>query len=216
MSHRVLIVDDHAMVAMALQVSFRARGWRVEVAPSTTRTEVLAVVEHFQPNCVLLDLNLDGCRDAGLHLIEPICELGPTVVMLTGETDQHLLAACLKAGAVGWIGKQAKLDEVICGISDALEGRPLVGSTQKEQMLNELRIRQAQGAKAQTKFDRLTQSERNVLCALIEGKNAEEISCTQFVAVATVRSHIRSILQKLNVHSQLAAVSMATNAGWEP
>lgn len=216
MSHRVLIIDDHAMVAMALQVSFRAQGWQVEVAPGTALTDVLAVVEHFQPNCVLLDLNLDGCKDAGLDLIEPICELGAVVVMLTGETDQHLLASCLKAGAVGWIGKQAKLDEVIGGVSDALEGRSLIGPTQKEQMLNALRLQHSQNAKALARFQRLTQSERNVLCALIEGKSAEEISSTQFVSVATVRSHIRSILQKLNVHSQIAAVSMATNAGWQP
>lgn len=216
MSHRVLIIDDHAMVAMALQVSFRAHGWQVEVSPSTATAEVLVAVGHFQPNCVLLDLNLDGCKDAGLALIEPIREFGATVVMLTGETDLYLLASCLQAGAVGWIGKQAKLDEVICGVSDALAGRPLVGATQKEQMLNELRIRQTKGANSLTKFQRLTQSERNVLGALIEGKSAEEISNMQFVSVATVRSHIRSILQKLHVHSQLAAVSMATSTGWQP
>ena len=64
-------------------------------------------------------------------------------------------------------------------------------------------------------LEQLSQREQNVLGALAEGLSGEEIATSQFVAKSTVRSQIRSILQKLDVQSSLAAVAMANRAGWK-
>ena len=122
MTSRILIVDDHAMVAMALQVSFVALGWEVEVVNAQVAAEVTRRVEDYQPDCVLLDLNLGSAPHTGVDLISPICSLGASVVMLTGETDRHELARCVQAGVLGWISKQAPLDEVIERVLDVSEG----------------------------------------------------------------------------------------------
>jgi len=63
-------------------------------------------------------------------------------------------------------------------------------------------------------FGRLTEREAAVLAAIVDGANADEIAARMTVAVSTVRSHIRSILDKLGVNSQLAAVALARRAGW--
>jgi DNA-binding NarL/FixJ family response regulator len=83
-------------------------------------------------------------------------------------------------------------------------------------MIDELRIERAGLRKALTPFERLTMREREVLAALVDGLSAEEIAETQFVALTTVRSQIRSVLQKLGVRSQLAAVAHANRVGWKP
>jgi two-component system nitrate/nitrite response regulator NarL len=71
-------------------------------------------------------------------------------------------------------------------------------------------------ADAVAKIRRLSNREREVLVALVDGQSAETIAGNQFVALGTVRSHIRSILRKLEVNSQLAAVATARRAGFPP
>lgn len=142
MSRRVLIVDDHPLVAIGLQLALRARAWTVEISGGPTVEAVLELAASFQPDCVLLDLHL-GEAGSGRDLVGPLRELGAAVVMLTGETDQFLLAGCVEAGADGWIGKNAFLDDVITAIEDVLGGRPLIGRAPREALLDDYRVQRA-------------------------------------------------------------------------
>ena len=81
-------------------------------------------------------------------------------------------------------------------------------------MLDELRIERAGQRTTLSRFERLTAREREVLAALVDGLSPEEMAAAQYVALTTVRSQIRAVLQKLGVHSQLAAVACANRAGW--
>jgi DNA-binding NarL/FixJ family response regulator len=136
--------------------------------------------------------------------------------MLTAETRRSVLATCLEAGAVGWLGKDTFLDDVVSALDDVLDGTPLIGRGAREALIDELRIERAGQRRALSPFEQLTQRERDVLAALVEGMSAEEIADTQFVALATVRSQIRAVLRKLGVRSQLAAVAQANRVGWAP
>ena len=136
--------------------------------------------------------------------------------MLTGETDRTVLATCLEAGATGWIAKSAFLVEVVASIEDASAGRSVIGRATREAMLADLCSERSSRQRSLSAFDRLTPREQRVLGALIEGLSAEEIAEADIVALTTVRSQIRSILQKLGVRSQLAAVARANRAGWRP
>ena len=211
--HRILIVDDHPLVAIGLQLALRSRGWQVQVADGPTALAVLERARDFEPECVLLDLHL-GDLGNGRDLIGPLRETSRAVVMLTGETDRLLLAACLEAGADGWIGKAAFLDDVIALVEDVLAGRPLVGVATRQELMDDLRAHRAGLERSRSPFERLTRSEQRVLGGLVDGLAAEEIAETHFVAVTTVRSQVRGILQKLGVRSQLAAVATANRAGW--
>jgi DNA-binding NarL/FixJ family response regulator len=216
MSPRVLVVDDHPLVGTGLQIALRARGWTVEVSAGPTPEAVIDFARAFAPDCVLLDLHLGPELGHGLELIEPLRAHGTTVVMLTAETNRLALAACIEAGAEGWICKNAFLDTVVDAVEDVLAGRALLGKAAREALLDELRARRASLCDAQSPFDRLSRREQCVLAALVEGMSAEEIAETHYVSLATVRSQIRGILQKLGVRSQLAAVVHANRVGWKP
>ena len=77
-------------------------------------------------------------------------------------------------------------------------------------------VERASVVRALSPFEQLTMREREVLAALVDGLTAEEIAETHFVALTTVRSQIRAVLQKLGVRSQLAAVAYANRVGWQP
>jgi DNA-binding NarL/FixJ family response regulator len=216
MTGRVLIIEDHALVAVGLQLALSARGWTVEITDGPTAAEVIEHARRFQPQCVLLDINLGPRVGSGIDLIAPLRAIGSEVVMLTAETRRTVLAAALEQGAAGWIGKDAFLDDVVATISEVLDGAPLIGRTVREAMLDELRIERAGARQALSPFERLTQRERRVLGALVDGMSAEEIAAAHFVSLTTVRSQIRAVLQKLGVRSQLAAVAHANRVGWKP
>jgi DNA-binding NarL/FixJ family response regulator len=216
MSPRVLIVDDHPLVATGLQIALRARGWTVEATTGPTGAAVIEVARSFAPDCVVLDLHLGPELGSGVHLIGTLREHGAAVVMLTAETDRLALAACVEAGADGWISKNVFVDTVVEAVDDVLLGRPLIGRCAREALLDELRLRRATLEHDHSPFDRLSAREQCVLGALVEGMTAEEIAEAHFVSLATVRSQIRGVLQKLGVRSQLAAVVQANRVGWKP
>jgi DNA-binding NarL/FixJ family response regulator len=212
----LLVVDDHALVAIALQLALSARGWEVEITDGPTGADVIEHAQRFQPQCVLLDINLGEGVGSGVDLVAPLRATGAQVIMLTAETRRTVLAACLEEGAAGWVGKDTFPDQVGTTITDVLAGTPLIGCTARETMIDELRIERAGMRRALSPFERLTTREREVLAALVDGLSAEEIAETQFVALTTVRSQIRGVLQKLGVRSQLAAVAQANRVGWKP
>src|SRR5215207_7664821 len=214
MPKRVLIVEDHALVALSLSLALSVRGWIVETTDGPSATDIIDHAQRFGPGSVLLDIRLGDAVGSGVDLIGPLRATGAEIVMLTAETDQDVLASCLEAGATGWIGKHASLDEVETALGDVREGRPLVGCTVRQAMLEQLRSHRATRRTALSPFEQLTQREREVLALLIDGLAAEEIAETRYVALTTVRSQIRSVLRKLGVRSQLAAVAHASRAGW--
>jgi DNA-binding NarL/FixJ family response regulator len=214
MTTRVLIVEDHALVAIGLQLALSARGWEVETTEGPTADDVVDHARRFEPHCVLLDIGLGAGVGSGIDLIAPLRNTGAHVVMLTAETRRAVLASCLEAGAAGWISKDVFLDDLETTLNNVLTGTPLVGCAVREAMLDELRIERAGLRRALSPFERLTARERKVLAALVEGLSAEEIAESHFVSLTTVRSQIRAVLQKLGVRSQLAAVAYANRVGW--
>jgi DNA-binding NarL/FixJ family response regulator len=213
---RVLVVEDHALVAIGLQVALSARGWVVETTDGPTAADVVEHATRFQPRSVLLDICLGPGVGCGIDLIAPLRATGADIVMLTAETDQAVLASCLEAGAAGWIGKHASLDAVESALGDVGEGVPLIGRAAREALLAELHQHRSTRRRALSPFEQLSAREREVLGALVDGLSAEEIADSRYVALTTVRSQIRAVLRKLGVSSQLAAVAQANRVGWTP
>lgn len=211
---RVLIVEDHELLAQSLAYALRAEGFRVETACGPTVEDVQAAAQAFQPVVVLLDLNLGERLGAGLDLIRPLQATGATVVMLTGVEDRIRLAECIEGGAVGVVSKAAPFEALVGAVREAAEGDPLLSPAQRHEWLTELRRYRADERERRRLFEYLTPREREVLAALCQGLSAAEIAEETYVALSTVRSHIRSILTKLGVGSQLEAVALANRAEW--
>lgn len=210
---RVAIIEDHGLLAQSLAFALSNLGASVTVVEDLEASAVLRVLDEQVLDLVLLDFDL-GDAGLGLHLIEPITTLGLQVVMLTGETSPIVLAECIEAGAIGIIRKSDPFERLIDQVSDVMQGRTILSTGARDQLLADLRSHRAQEDQRGAPFARLTVRESEVLRALIDGKNAETIARESYVSIATVRSHIKALLAKLGVNSQLAAVAMAKRAGW--
>jgi two-component system nitrate/nitrite response regulator NarL len=212
---RILLVEDHQMVAETLQAVLVNRGFDVIVSACASATEILHEAQAHRPGLVVLDLELDGVG-SGRDLIRPLMELGATVLMLTGAVDPIELALCLEAGAVGVATKGASFASLLDQIHRAVAGEMVTPINDRVRSLTELDRYRRAIKQRMAPFESLTPRERDVLAKIVDGRPAAEIARHSYVSVPTIRTQIRSILQKLEVNSQMAAAAMARNAGWFP
>ena len=206
---RVLIVHSHAVVGAGLQLALSERSWDAETTSGPTPTDIIDAAHRFRAQCVLTDVHLHHGDGGGISLIAPLVAEGMHVVMLTAERRRLALAECLEAGAAGWIGLDSGLDEVDLALQNVIAGRPIIGRSRHAELLDLLRAERSAARRASAIFEKLTPREVLVLVALTDGLTADEIARDHFVSLATVRSQIRAVLQKLGVRTQLAAVAIA-------
>jgi DNA-binding NarL/FixJ family response regulator len=210
---RVLIVEDHDLLAQSLRLALNAEAMDVVVSALGT-TEILAAAVSHRPHVVLLDLDLGPAGGDGALLVEPLAIDGARVVVLSGTGDQERLAGCLESGAYGFLAKSQSLDVLLDAVRAAAAGEPLVTDARRMQLLRDLREARADRRRDLAPFEALTPRERFVLAQAMDGRSAAEIASAAFVSEATVRTQIRGILGKLGVNSQLAAVAMARRVSW--
>lgn len=210
---RLLLVDDHRLLVETLQVTLAQAGFAASVAPCGSFDEVLAEAAAVRPSLVVLDLDLQGAG-YGYDLIGPLRELGAEVLVLTGTTERMELARCLEAGALGIASKAAGFASVLDQVRRAADGETVTPITERTQLLADLAAHRRAEQKRHAPFESLSARERDVLRQIVAGQQAAAIARDSFVSLATVRTQIRSILMKLDVTSQVAAVALARQGGW--
>ncbi len=213
---RVLVVEDHRTVAQSLVLVLRGAGLDADAVAGPPFDDVVQQAASYEPDVVLLDLDLGPGGTQGTSLVGPLGRQGAAVVMLSGVRDRRQLAECVEAGAVGVLDKAEPVENVVAAVRAAVAAGRLMSDHERFEWLAELRAARAEREARLAPFEQLTPREQDVLVRLGEGLSAAEIGEAQFVSVFTVRGHIRSILVKLGVGSQLAAVALARRAGWLP
>jgi DNA-binding NarL/FixJ family response regulator len=212
---RVAVVDDHELLAQSAAYALRAHAIDAQVVEVSSIAAVEAEVLRMHPSVVLLDLHL-GALGHSTPMIPAFRAAGIDVVVMTGETDRAAWGACIEAGAAALVEKRLSWDELVEQLRRIIEGEgdAAIAQCDRLELLAALNERRRADRARLEPFTRLTAREADVLGRMVHGLSAEEIATESYVSIATVRSHIRSILQKLGVNSQLAAVAAATKAGW--
>lgn len=209
----MVLVEDHGLIAHALAAALSARGKDARtIDPATTGDLVAAVLGH-EPALALVDLDL-GPRGDSLELIAGVSAADVPVVVVTGVSDPIRRARCVEAGAVGVLGKHGPFDGLVAAVDQALDRGTLLSPNERAEHLARLRSYTSAEAVRLAPFERLTGREAEVLDGLMRGRSVEQVAAERFVSVTTVRTHVRGILTKLGVGTQLAAVAKAREAGW--
>ena len=211
---RVVVVDDHVLLTSLLVDLLSRHGFDARGVFASTDDQLLTAVRDATPDIVLLDDDLGDGLGSAERFIAPVIELGALVVMLTGDSNTVLQARCVEEGASGILHKRARPAELVSAVEDVAEGRSLLTPSQRSKLIVDLRRARTADEQRRAPFAALTEREQQVLEAICDGESASEIAGRWEVSVATVRSHIRSVLSKLHAGSQLEAAAMARKAGW--
>jgi two-component system, NarL family, nitrate/nitrite response regulator NarL len=218
-TRRVAVVEDHALFAEALEIALSLEGYAVHrVCPSekiATGDQVVHEVVSAKPSTVLLDLDL-GIVGDGATLVQPLSRAGIAVLIVTASLDRARWGECLRSGARAVIPKRTPLRSILDAIRLVDEGRSVITREQREELIGRFHAERADVAYLRRKLDLLTTRERQVLGDLMTGRAVRQIASDAVVSESTVRSQVKSILVKLEVSSQLAAVGLAHRVGWRP
>lgn len=209
----VLVVDDHQLLRDLLVTALRDHGVAAHHCAATTIEEILRFARGHDPGLVLLDLDLghdpQGRPVNGADAVASLSADGWRVLVITGSSDGgDRSAAAIAAGAIGRVGKSAPFETLVAAVLDAASGHRVMTDEERRSWLALDRRNRALTRTRSRLLDRLTARELDVLDRLAQGQRAVAIAQDLLLSLTTVRSHIRSILIKLEVSSQLEAVAL--------
>jgi DNA-binding NarL/FixJ family response regulator len=216
---RILIIEDHTLFAESLDLALTMEGYDVRRLPipemGSSQGALLSAVVRLHPRIVLLDLDLGHMGD-GVRLIAPIARTGAHVVVVTASSEKGRWGECLRYGARKVLTKARPLNEIMATVRRLNQGLPVMDRDEREDLLQAWHKERQEHQELRTRLQRLTTREREVLGHLMEGHTVRDIARISVVSEATVRTQVKSILAKLEVSSQLAAVGLAHTVGWRP
>lgn len=210
---RILVVEDHGLLAQSLRLALTAEGMAVTV-PAVDFASVVAAAESSRPHVALLDLDLGDSGGDGVDLVHALVALGARVLVVTGSSDRARHGRCLELGAVAVLAKTDALEVLLGAVKAAAIGEAVVSDAARYEVLAEGRALRTLRSEQLAPFGQLTERERTVFAGVVDGLSAADIASREYVSEATIRTQIRSVLAKLGVKSQLAAVAKARHAGW--
>lgn len=209
----VLIIDDHELLSATLVLALSAKGFDARHCMVTAAGELPSAVRPARPGLVLLDLDLGrsatGQHWDGADLVTPLRALGWAVLVVTGSADGDRIAAAVAAGAAGWVPKSVPFERLVRTVGYAARGHSVLTPADRAALVARHTERRAERQAAARRLARLSSREWEVLARLSTGAQAAQIADEFVTSLATVRAQIRSILAKLDVSSQLAAVAIA-------
>ncbi len=211
---RVAVADDQALVRSGFVVLLRSAGIEV-VGEAANGVEAVDLVRLERPDVVLMDIRmprLDGISAtrqlAGPDIADPIRVL----VLTTFDLDEYVYEA-LRAGASGFLLKDAGREELVHAVRVVARGDALLAPAVTRRLVSEFVLRPPAPTPRRDVLDVLTQRERDVLGLIARGMSNSEIAAELIVGEATVKSHVAHLLMKLALRDRIQAVILAYELG---
>jgi NarL family two-component system response regulator LiaR len=204
---RVVLVDDHRIVRRGLRSFLEAFPDITVVGESSSGEAVLEQVEGWLPDVVIMDLLMPGGMD-GIETTRRVRSITPhtQIVVLTAHTDDARVVASLRAGAIGYVRKDAEPEILLAAVRAAARGQsmldPAVAGTVLQELVSSTEIRRD-----------LTERELEVLRLLAHGRTNREIAEELVLGEETVKTHVGNILAKLHLAHRTQAVVHAFKQG---
>jgi DNA-binding NarL/FixJ family response regulator len=209
---RVLIVDDHDLFRTGLRALVAESGF--DAAEAASGEAALRRVAELKPDVVVMDLNMPGM--SGIEATRVLLEIVPeaAVLILTISNDDARVIEAVRAGARGYLLKDAPLEEILAGIRAAAEGDAVIAPRIAGTLLDHVRdAHETPASLVPSPTVELSRREREVLELVGEGCDNAEIARRLYLSQGTVKNYVSSLLQKLGVENRVQAAVYGIRLG---
>lgn len=207
---RVVIVDDHELARAGLRSMLDGEKDLEIVGEAANGRQALAVCRRLQPNLVLMDVRmpeLDGL--AATRAIKTDCPATSVVILTMHENSDYLFEA-VKAGAAGYVLKDATRRELVTTLRQVLHGEAVLQPQLAIQLLRRLASESSREGLVE---EPLTPREREVLQLIARGQTNQQIARELTLSISTVKTHVEHIIGKLGVSDRTQAAVYAAEVG---
>jgi len=217
MSIRVLIVHDQELVRTGLRMIVASEADLQVVGEASTGEQAHLLARREQPDVVLMDIRMpgtDGIEATRRIVADPLTASVRVVILTTFDVDDYVYAA-LRAGASGFLLKDATPEELLQAIRVVAAGEALLAPTVTSRLIREVARRPGPSARSEGArvLDALTDREREVLLLVAGGLSNAEIAERLVVSPTTAKTHVNRILSKLGYHDRVQLVVLAYESG---
>lgn len=210
---RVMLVDDQAMVRTGFRMILEAEPDLTVVGEAGNGREAVDMVDRARPDVILMDVRMPEMD--GIEACEVIRSRdgAPRVMMLTTFDLDDYVHAALRAGASGFMLKDAPPEQLVDGIHVIHRGDALLAPSVTKTLIDEIARRPAGQPQAFPGIDRLTERELEVIRLMAKGLSNGEIADELYLGEATIKTHVGRVLAKLDARDRVQAVVVAYESG---
>jgi two-component system, NarL family, response regulator NreC len=212
MALTVMLADDHRIVRQGLRALLAAEPGLELVGEAGDGPEAVRLAERLHPDVLVLDLMLPGL--GGLDVARELAHRSPRtrVVVLSMHADLGYVWEAVRAGALGYVVKEAGAAELVRAVRTVAAGQRYLGAPLSEEALAAYAARAGEGG-GDDPYAGLTFREREVLQLTVEGLSGAEVAARLFISPRTVESHRASLMRKLGVRNQKELIRYAVGRG---
>jgi two-component system response regulator NreC len=209
---RVLLADDHTILRAGLKIMLNIQPDIEVIGEASDGKQAIAEAQRLAPDVILMDITMPECN--GIEATRQVKRLLPEtrVLVLTMHENEEYLFQVLRAGASGYILKEAADTELISAIRSVYAGRFYLSPSAQSLMIGDYLLRVRTGEERDS-YSALTEREREILKLVAEGYTNNQIAEQLFISPKTVDTHRTHIMDKLNLHSRAELVKYAMRRG---
>jgi DNA-binding NarL/FixJ family response regulator len=206
---RIIVADPDPLARRVIRDSLRHDGGFIVAAEAKDGIEAVELALHYRPELVLMEVGMPALD--GIGACREITAKAPSVriVMFSVPQDRDVEIKALRAGAAGFLSKNADIEAVARALRSVASGEAAVSRSLTRELVELLRNTAENGTGMRPVKSPLTTREWEVLDLICAGDSTREISGKLFLSEDTVYSHTKSILRKLGVHSRVEAIAVA-------
>ena len=207
---RILIVDDHAIVREGQRALIMTEPGMELVGEGVDGIEAVELARSLHPDVILIDLFMP--RMGGIEAIKAIKTENPAarILVLTSFAEDDKVFAAVKAGASGYLLKDASPDEILTAVRNVNRSQPAMNAVIASKLMRELQ----RETELPPTEDPLTERELDILRLVAQGKSNQEIAKELVISERTVRTHVSNILSKLHLANRTQAALYALRKGY--
>lgn len=211
----ILLVDENRIFADVLALRLSEEPQVVSVTVAGSVDEAKAVMAETHADVLLVDYRTWGEGTFQLTSEQTRPEGGPAVIVLSGMSDTRTMVAALESGVRGWVTKESTFGTLWAAIREVMEGHMVLSPSVVEPILQRLleALRQQEAAERDDFVADLSPREYEVLRCLVAGMDRQQIAARLYLSINTIRTHVRHLLRRADVHSTLALVAAARRLG---